>query len=201
MKKFNWDEFKGADNKIVVHCKTEEEAKDFCRQMHGQGMKWCTGDSYLENTNYNVHNEGTCYYGIGEYSSRVYAEKYNYKILEWSDYMQKEFTKADLEDGMVVEYRSKSYGRRLVIGDMLIGAEGSHRLIYYNEDLIDTTGDKDFDIMRIYKIQHVSRFNEILRYSNLELIWERKEPKKMTVEEMRQKLEELTGEEIEVMQE
>ena len=33
---------------------------------------------------------------------------------------------------------------------------------------------------------------------NLELIWERKEPKKMTVEEMRQKLEELTGEEIEV---
>lgn len=112
--------------------------------------------------------------------------------------MQKEFTKADLEDGMVVEYRSKSYGRRLVIGDMLIGAEGSHRLIYYNEDLIDTTGDKDFDIMRIYKIQHVSRFNEILRYSNLELIWERKERKKMTIEEMRKKLEELTGEQIEV---
>lgn len=31
-----------------------------------------------------------------------------------------------------------------------------------------------------------------------EIIWERKEPKKMTVEEMRQKLEELTGEKIEV---
>lgn len=37
--------------------------------------------------------------------------------------------------------------------------------------------------------------------SNLELIWERTESKKMTVEEMRKKLEELTGEEIEVMQE
>ena len=35
MKKFNWDEFKNKDNKIVMHCKTEEEAKDFCRQMHG----------------------------------------------------------------------------------------------------------------------------------------------------------------------
>lgn len=33
---------------------------------------------------------------------------------------------------------------------------------------------------------------------NLELIWERTETKKMTIEEMRQKLEELTGEEIEV---
>lgn len=201
MRKFNWDEFKNKENRIVVHCKTEEEAKDFCKQMHEQGMKWCNGESYLKNTNYNVRNKGTCYCGNGEYSSRVFAEKYNYKILEWSDYTNKEFTKADLRDGMVVEYRSKSYGRRLVIGDMLIGAEGSHRLIYYNEDLIDTTGDKDFDIMRIYKIQNVSRFNEILLYSNLELIWERKEPKKMTVEEMRQKLEELTGEEIEVMQE
>lgn len=201
MKKFNWDEFKNKDNKIAVHCKTEEEAKDFCRQMHGQGMKWRNEESYLKNTNYYMHNEGMCYCGDGEWSSLDIAENYNYKILEWSDYMQKEFTKADLRDGMVVEYRSKSYGRRLVIGDMLIGAEGGHRLIYYNEDLIDATGDKDFDIMRIYKIQHVSRFNEILLYSNLELIWERKEPKKMTVEEMRQKLEDLTGEEIEVEQE
>ena len=198
MRKFNWDEFKNKYNKIAVNCKTEEEAKDFCKQMHKHRMKWWNGESYLENTNYNVRNKGTCYYGSGEYSSRVFAEKHNYKILEWSDYMQKNFTKSDLKDGMVVEYRSKSYGRRLVIGDMLIGAEGSHRLIYYNEDLIDTTGDKDFDIMRIYKIQHVSRFNEILLYSNLELIWERKEPKKMTIEEMRKKLEELTGEQIEV---
>lgn len=198
MKKFNWDEFKNKDNKIAVHCKTEEEAKDFCKQMRGQGMKWRNGKSYLKNTNYDMFNERTCYYGDGEYSPLDFAKNHNYKILEWSDCMDKEFTKADLKDGMVVEYRSKSYGRRLVIGDMLIGAEGSRRLIYYNEDLIDTTGDKDFDIMRIYKIQNVSRFNEILLYSNLELIWERKELKKMTVEEMRQKLEELTGEEIEV---
>lgn len=198
MKKFNWDEFKNKDNKIAVNCKTKEEAKDFCRQMHGQGMKWSDGETLLENTVWYVHGEKTCYvYGVS-FSHYRWAKKKGHRILEWSDYMQKEFTKADLEDGMVVEYRSKSYGRRLVIGDMLIGAEGSHRLIYYNEDLIDTTGDKDFDIMRIYKIQHVSRFNEILLYSNLELIWERKERKKMTIEEARKKLEELTGEQIEV---
>ena len=198
MRKFNWDEFKNKDNKIAVHCKTEEEAVDFCKQMHEHGMKWNGGFSYLDYTNYRIYREGTCYIAKGEYCFKNYYEKGGYTILEWSDYMQKEFTKADLRDGMVVEYRSKSYGRRLVIGDMLIGAEGSHRLIYYNEDLIDATGDKDFDIMRIYKIQHVSRFNEILRYSNLELIWERKERKKMTIEEMRKKLEELTGEQIEV---
>lgn len=197
MKKFNWDEFKDA-NKIAVHCKTEKEAVDFCKQMHEHGMKWRDGNSYLELTEYEENLDETCYTGAGGFACCDFCEREGYKILEWSDYMNKEFTKADLKDGMVVEYRSKSYGRRLVIGDMLIGAEGGHRLIYYNEDLIDATGDKDFDIMRIYKIQHVSRFNEIPLYSNLELIWERKEPKKMTIEEMRQKLEELTGEEIEV---
>lgn len=33
MKKFNWDEFKNTKNKIAVHCKTEEEAKDFCKSV------------------------------------------------------------------------------------------------------------------------------------------------------------------------
>ena len=48
MKKFNWDEFKNKDNKIVVHCKTEEEAIDFCKQMHKHRMKWCNRKSYLK---------------------------------------------------------------------------------------------------------------------------------------------------------
>ncbi len=29
MKEFNWEEFKDENNKIAVHCKTEEEAKIF----------------------------------------------------------------------------------------------------------------------------------------------------------------------------
>lgn len=54
------------------------------------------------------------------------------------------------------------------------------------------------DIVKVYKIKQGYPFGRIMEDHNLELIWERKEPKKMTVEEMRQKLEELTGEEIEV---
>ena len=196
--RFNWDEFKDADNKIAVHCKTEEEAKDFCRQMHGQGMKWRNGESYLKNTNYNMHNEGTCYYGGGEWSSLDIAENYNYKILEWSDYMQKEFTKSDLKSGMVVEYRCVALGRRLVVKDMLLGINGSYTLENYNDDLTDIDGDHELSIIRAYKIKNVRNFEHILDDDNLELIWERKEPKKITVEEMRQKLEDLTGEKIEV---
>lgn len=199
MRKFNWDEFKNKYNKIAVNCKTEEEAVDFCKQMHEHEMKWCNGESYLKNTNYNTHHEGTCYYGNGEYSSRDFAEKYNYKILEWSDYMQKNFTKSDLKDGMVVEYNDNSFGKRLVVGDFLIGEDGYADLGDYNENLKNVVSD--LEIVRVYKIKCMGKISSIMYDVNLELIWERKEPKKMTVEEMRQKLEELTREEIEVMQE
>ena len=188
MKKFNWDEFKNKYNKVVVHCKTEEEAKDFCKQMHEHGMKWCNGESYLKNTNYNARNEGTCYYGAGEYSSRVFAEKYNYKILEWSDYMQKKFTKPDLKDGMVVEYNDNCFGKRLVIGGFLTGEDGYVDLGDYNENLKSVVSD--LEIVRVYKIKCMGKISSIMKDSNLELIWERTESKKMTVEEMKQKLEE-----------
>ncbi|NSI23494.1 hypothetical protein [Mediterraneibacter gnavus] len=198
MRKFNWDEFKNKDNKIAVHCKTEEEAKDLCKQMHEHGMKWCNGESYLKNTNY-MRNEGTCYYGNGEYSSRVFAEKYNYKILEWSDYMDKEFTKADLRDGMVVEQRDGDM--YLVLAGMVVRKRGYNRIGDYDDDL-KCAGYTGGDIVKVYRITPGSLgcIEEVFVKSNLELIWERKEPKKMTVEEMRKKLEELTGEEIEVME-
>ena len=197
MRKFNWDEFKNKDNKIAVNCKTEEEAKDFCKQMHKHRMKWRNGESYLKNTNYDMYNERTCYYGDGEYSTRDFAEKYNYKILEWSDCMKKEFTKADLKDGMVVEQRDG--GMYLVLAGTAVG-KGEHNSINGYTDGLKWAGYKGGDIVKVYRITPGSLgcIEEVFVKSNLELIWERKEPKKMTVEEMREKLEELTGEEIEV---
>ena len=46
---FNWEEFISND-KIAVHCATEEQAKDFCKQMHGHGLEWADGESYLTKT-------------------------------------------------------------------------------------------------------------------------------------------------------
>lgn len=198
MKKFNWDEFKNTKNKIAVHCKTEEEAKDFCKRMHEHGMKWCNGESYLKNANYNAHHERTCYYGSGECSSRDFAENYNYKILEWNDYMQKEFTKADLKDGMVVEQRDG--GMYLVLAGTTVG-KGEYNSIVGYTDGLKWAGYKGGDIVKVYRITPGSLgcIEDVFIKSNLELIWERTESKKMTVEEMREKLEELTGEEIEIV--
>ena len=109
--------------------------------------------------------------------------------------MQKEFTKADLKDGMVVEYKNGK--RRLVIADMLIGKDGFSTLNSYSEELKSNSFDEN-TIVKTYKIRTPIAFNHVLDDENLELIWERTETKHMTVKEMRQKLEELIGEKIEV---
>lgn len=199
MKEFNWEEFLDKNNKIAVHCKTEEEAKDFCNQMYEHGLKWGDGDSYLENINYNKYLGKTCYSNSCLYGGYDFYEQIGYTILEWSDYMKvgnKEFTKANLKDGMVVEYQDKTFGRRLVAGDYLIGGDGYSELNNYADNLINNNAN--LEIVKIYKIRYGGCFNDLMEDKNLKLIWERSEPKKMTTEEMRQKLEELTGEKIKV---
>lgn len=198
MKKFNWDEFKNKDNKIAVHCKTEEEAIDFCKRMHEHGMKWSSGESYLKETYYSECEE-TCYIR-GEFSEYWYYKSNGYEILEWSDYMDKEFTKADLEDGMVVEQRDGNM--YLVLAGMVVRRGGRNRIGGYDDDLKweGHTGYTGGDIVKVYRItpESLRCIEDVFIKSNLELIWERAESKKMTIEEMRMKLEELTGEQIEV---
>ena len=129
MKNFDWESFK--EGKIVVHCKTKKEAEDLCLQMHEHGMTWESGNSYLSYTYYEVHKNKTCY-SIGGYQSCDYFRKYRCNILEWSDYMQKEFTKADLKDGMVVKHRNGD--KRMVISEALIGENGYADQNCFRED-------------------------------------------------------------------
>lgn len=110
-----------------------------------------------------------------------------------------EFTKADLKDGMVVEQRNNAM--HMVFGDKLINKDSFNRLETYDECLMDIQyHEKEYDIMKVFKVntENVYCLEDILKSDNLELIWERKESKQMTTEEMRQKLEELTGEKIEI---
>ena len=193
-KQFDWDKFK--TEKIAVHCKTEEEAKDFFKKMHGQGMKWKNGNSYIEEQYYDVYQEKMCYYADGEYSDLDYAKEKGYIVLEWSDYMQKEFTKADLKDGMVVEERRGVRG--IVLRNRILYEYGWGWLGSWKEDLTCDFNDS-LDIIKVYKIkmEYAFKLSNILNIENLELIWEQGETKRMTAEEMRVKLEELTGEKIE----
>lgn len=195
-KQFDWRRFKR--EKIAVHCKTEEEAKDFCQKMHEQGMKWSNENSYLEYTNYSIYKDKTYYLGDGCYCGYEYCKREEYTILEWSDYMQKEFTKADLKDGMVVEQGDKE--RYLVVGDRVLKLDGFNNLSQYENDLTNSKCGEIYGIERVFKVktERVYGLDQLFDDKNLELIWERTETKRMIAEEMRQKLEELTGEKIEI---
>lgn len=107
--------------------------------------------------------------------------------------MQKEFTKADLKDGMVVEHRD---GDRAIILDGRAIGTGFLELNCLTDDLMYDL-DSENDIVKVFKSKKCDNKRNLFNDKNLELIWERTETKRMTTEEMRQKLEELTGEKIE----
>lgn len=200
--KFDWDKFKDAVNKIVVHCKAEEEANDFCRQMDEHGMRWCTKDSYLEENKFYQHKEKTCYFGAdGTFGKYEYFADNNYTILEWSDYMKKEFTRADLKDGMFVVYRNGEI--RIVVGNFIIGSCRHSNLCNYDKNLFADSLSVSpsmsmLDIVKVGKLVHEVSLN-LVEEKDLYIIWERKEPQKLTADDAAKKLKELTGKDYEIV--
>ena len=97
------------------------------------------------------------------------------------------FTKSDLKDGMVVEYRDGT--RRMVLGDYLFGFYGNNNLILYTDNL-EEKNNEDLTIDKVYRSKCLGLYN----YFNdiyLELIWKREKeepPKEMTIEEIEKEL-------------
>ena len=85
---FDWEKFLD-ESCVYVHCKTEEEAKDFCKQMHEHGLEWCTGERYLNNTSYYCYKDKTCYSNLGGFGSINFYKSNDWEVLRWSDYMCK----------------------------------------------------------------------------------------------------------------
>lgn len=82
---------------------------------------------------------------------------------------EKEMTKSDLKDGMVVELRKGD--KRLVLYTKLLSLNCYDNISSYTEDLKHKKYN-DYDIVKIYKGQ-AYRIDEI--FKNVSLIWERKE--------------------------
>lgn len=86
---FDFGAWKG--KKVCMHCKTRQEAEDFCREMEKAGLTWRSGNSYLSWICFDPYKEQTCYcFNKGTYDSTVYAKDKGYQILEWSDYRSTE---------------------------------------------------------------------------------------------------------------
>lgn len=171
---------------MIIHCKTEEEAKELIKLAYKQGFKWYNGED-KDKTNFNVYYDDTVYL-LGVFSSShndiVYGtinSKNKNEVIEYSDLIKrdyKDFKKSDLKNGMVVETREgKKY---LVHNNKLLHSNGNTYMALdgisgFDDDLKDTYAyDDRYDIMRVYKSK--AHLLKLLFDSNyLTLIWEREE--------------------------
>lgn len=193
MKEFDWNRFKYKSNNIAVHCKTIEEANDFCKQMHKHGMRWSSGQSYLNCNHWDDYKLNTCYSNIGCFGDYdYYYEDFNYTILEWSDFMKKEFKKSDLKYGYLVVLRNgnKAIYMPTTDGDYFdyMKDDSCLKADNYNENLMFTMNccnPSYYDIVAVYGYSNVV-FDTITKdLEKRELLWEREEPiKEITMEDL-----------------
>lgn len=83
---FDIEKYKG---KYVMHCKTKEEAEDFCKYLDSIGRTWNSGANYKNNFHWNEYGPKTIYWfnhGLYDFLSSVTRKKAI--ILEWSDFME-----------------------------------------------------------------------------------------------------------------
>ena len=198
--KFNIDDYKG---KYAMHCKTEKEAKDFCNYLDSVEKKWCNGDSYVRVNNWNKYEEKTCYsFNCGYDAPISYFIEYNYKILEWSDFMDNKFTKADLKSGDVILSVNGDVKIVCIETGTLIQRDGFSSLYELTDDLKCIYSDKEDnfdDIVAVRRPKQPYDCQFCAFYEELgELVYERKdEPEEMTFEEICKAL----GKEIKIVKE
>ena len=198
--KFNIKDYEG---NYAMHCKTKEEAEDFCKYLDSIGRKWSSGHSYAELTEWNDYKEKTCYsFNYGYYAPISHFIVYNYKILEWSDFMDKKFTKADLKSGDIVLRRDGNVEIVCIETGTLIQRDGFSSLYELTDDLKCIYSDKEDnfdDIVAVRRPKQPYDCQFCAFYEELgELVYERKdEPEEMTLEEICKAL----GKEIKIVKE
>lgn len=82
---------------------------------------------------------------------------------------EKEMTKSDLKDGMIVELRNGD--KKFVLNNNLLNQDSYINLELYKDDLRFTSSS--YDVMKIYTSE-ASCLNDILNVKHYNLIWERK---------------------------
>lgn len=107
---FDFGAWKGKE--VSMHCKTIEEAEDFCNEMHKAGLKWKSGTPYSPTWNcFDVYNEQTCYcFNRGTYVNIEWSKTRGDQILEWSDYRSTELPKEEQEKAVKIKTDDKPLG-------------------------------------------------------------------------------------------
>ena len=163
----------------------------------------------LDKLNYKWFNGEPC--NIGGVNRLIYLTLYdNYKLVtyntekpaEYDDIMSLEkfkiqhpisFTKADLEDGMVVQTNDNNYYIYFEKFRKFVGKDGFLWIDSYKDDLTnkyDNSTYSEFNIRKVFIVKNLCTLNLSKEDigDRLEKIWERPEKVRMTISEIEEKL-------------
>jgi hypothetical protein len=130
--KFNINDYHG---EYAMHCKTAKEARSFCDYLKSVGRTWCTGLQY-DDTAWGYDCEDTVYFfNNGTRSDVNYAKSQNCTILEWEDFMNKTFTKADLKNGDIVQFDNGRIGIVITDRGIILLRDDVLNLSLYKDDM------------------------------------------------------------------
>jgi len=114
------------------------------------------------------------------------------KFIELHPLHPSSFTKADLEDGMVVQTNGGDYYMYFKKFERFIKEDGYLRLNSYNDDLTNKYDydDPEFNIKAVFVVNNLCTLDLFKEGMNdrLEKIWERPEKVRMTIKEIEEKL-------------
>lgn len=148
---------------ICMHCKTREEAEDFCCEMHEAGLRWSSGNSYLSWSCFEPYKEQTCYcFNKGTYESTGRAKNKGYQILEWSEYRSTE-PKEEQEKIMEtkIDDRPLSFTEAMSIFKRLCESRSGNR--YCSKCPVGSNKNQVNKPCRDFLIEHTDKAEPILK--------------------------------------
>jgi hypothetical protein len=179
--KFNINDYPG---EYAMHCKTAKEARSFCDYLKSVGRTWCTGLQY-DDTAWGYDCEDTVYFfNNGTRSDVNYAKSQNCTILEWEDFMNKTFTKADLKNGDVIKRRNGHVEIVILEHDVCVSKSGFNLLSEIKNDLTSCTSE-GWDVIAVKRPKDAQACSiQEFKCGRGILIYEREEVEEMTLDQV-----------------
>lgn len=104
--------FKEIKPGMVIHCPTEENAKELLKHLDKLGYAWNSGSNLLKDTIYNRYKGETCYYiestGI-TYGSIGNFQQNEFDITEFPDLLEPELTTEEVLEWLLIHYDDCEY--------------------------------------------------------------------------------------------
>ena len=182
---------------MTIRCDNAEEYEKLAPMLSARGYRWMSGENPMKWNPFSGEPKNIkCY--INLYSNHIirYDDNDNYMdAISVETYRIKEgfkvenFTKADLQDGMIMELRDGRFYMYFKKCNRGVRYEGFIPIDDYNDDLTyNGLPCSVYDIVAVYSPETLTTLDVASQIKYSDLIWKRQEEVVMTISEIEEKL-------------